>query len=308
MNVHKNAKLTPAGRALLVNRVLREDYTPSQAGQAMGVSRRTVLKWLTRYEAEGEAGLQDRSSRPHQSPNRLPRSRVKAIRRLRKRKWTSSTIARHLSIPRSTVGVWLRRLGMGRLRDLEPKEKPVRYERSRPGELLHLDTKKLGRIGRIGHRIHGDYRRRARGVGWEFLHVCVDDATRTCYTEILPDEKAITVATFTQRAVAWFGAHGVTVERIMTDNGSGYVSRHFARRLERLGIRHIRTRPYRPQTNGKAERFIQTAIREWAYVRAYRTSEHRTAALTHFQKHYHGQRDHSAIGDQPPLSRLAELL
>jgi transposase-like protein len=145
----------------------------------MGVSRRTVLKWLTRYEAEGEAGLQDRSSRPHQSPNRLPRSRVKAIRRLRKRKWTSSTIARHLSIPRSTVGVWLRQLGMGRLRDLEPKEKPVRYERSRPGELLHLDTKKLGRIGRIGHRIHGDYRRRARGVGWEFLHVCVDDATRT---------------------------------------------------------------------------------------------------------------------------------
>ena len=172
--MHQNAKLTPAGRALLVKRVLEEEHTPGEVSRALGVSRRTVYKWLARYEAEGEAGLQDRTSRPHESPDRLPRSRVKAIRRLRKRKWTSTKIARSLSIPRSTVGVWLRRLGMGRLRDLEPKEKPIRYERSRPGELVHLDTKKFGRIGRIGHRIHGDYRRRARGVGWEFLHVCVD--------------------------------------------------------------------------------------------------------------------------------------
>ncbi len=186
---------------MLVKRVREEGYTPSEAGEAMGVSRRTVLKWVARYETEGEAGLEDRSSRPKESPNRLPRSRVKAIRRLRKRKWTSTTIAKYLSIPRSTVGVWLRRLGMGRLRDLEPREKPVRYERSRPGELLHLDTKKLGRIGRVGHRIHGDYRRRARGVGWEFLHVCVDDATRVSYNEVLPDERAVTVAAFTQRAV-----------------------------------------------------------------------------------------------------------
>jgi len=233
---------------------------------------------------------------------------VKAIRRLRKRKWTSTKIAGSLSIPLSTVGAWLRRLGMGRLRDLEAKEKPVRYERSRPGELVHLDTKKLGRIGRVGHRIHGDYRRRARGVGWEFLHVCVDDATRVSYNEVLSDEKAVTITGFLERAVAFFAALGVTVECVMTDNGSGYVSHRFADSLVRLGIRHIRTRPYRPQTNGKAERFIQTAIREWAYVRAYRTSEHRTAALPHFQKHYNGQRDHSSIGDQPPLSRLATLL
>jgi transposase InsO family protein len=306
--MHQNAKLTPAGRALLVERVLEEEQTPGEVSRALGVSRRTVYKWLSRYEAEGEAGLQDRTSRPHESPDRLPRSRVKAIRRLRKRKWTSTKIARSLSIPRSTVGVWLRRLGMGRLRDLEPKEKPIRYERSRPGELVHLDTKKFGRIGRIGHRIHGDYRRRARGVGWEFLHVCVDDATRVSYNEVLADERAVTITGFLERAVAFFAARGVTVERVMTDNGPGYISHRFADTLARLGIRHIRTRPYRPQTNGKAERFIQTAIREWAYVRPYRTSEHRTAALKHFQKHYNGQRDHSSIGDQPPLSRLRELL
>ncbi len=306
--MHQNAKLTPAGRALLVERVLEEEQTPGEVSRALGVSRRTVYKWLSRYEAEGEAGLQDRTSRPHESPDRLPRSRVKAIRRLRKRKWTSTKIARSLSIPRSTVGVWLRRLGMGRLRDLEPKEKPIRYERSRPGELVHLDTKKFGRIGRIGHRIHGDYRRRARGVGWEFLHVCVDDATRVSYNEVLADERAVTITGFLERAVAFFAALGVTVERVMTDNGPGYISHRFAHSLQRLGIRHIRTRPYRPQTNGKAERFIQTAIREWAYVRPYRTSEHRTAALKHFQKHYNGQRDHSSIGHQPPLSRLRELL
>ncbi len=306
--MHHNAKLTPSGRVLLVRRVVEQEHTPGEVGRALGVSRRTVYKWLARYEAEGEAGLQDRTSRPHASPNRLSRGRVKAIRRLRKRKWTSTKIAGSLSIPLSTVGAWLRRLGMGRLRDLEAKEKPVRYERSRPGELVHLDTKKLGRIGRVGHRIHGDYRRRARGVGWEFLHVCVDDATRVSYNEVLSDEKAVTITGFLERAVAFFAALGVKVECVMTDNGSGYVSHRFADSLVRLGIRHIRTRPYRPQTNGKAERFIQTAIREWAYVRAYRTSEHRTAALPHFQKHYNGQRDHSSIGDQPPLSRLATLL
>ncbi len=308
MNVHKNARLTPSGRALLVSRVLEEGHTPGEVGRALGVSRRTVYKWLARYEAEGEAGLQDRTSRPHRSPGQLPRARVQAIERLRRRKWTSKKIARQLSIPRSTVGVWLRRLRMGRLRDLEPKEKPVRYERSRPGELLHLDTKKLGRIGRIGHRIHGDRRRRARGVGWEFLHVCVDDATRVSYVEVLPDERAVTVTGFLERAVAFFAARGVTVERVMTDNGSGYISHRFAESLGQLGIRHIRTRPYRPQTNGKAERFIQTAIREWAYRKPYRSSAMRTAALKPFQKHYNAKRDHSAIGDQPPLSRLKELL
>ncbi len=308
MNVHKNAKLTPAGRALLVSRVLEEGQMPGEVGKALGVSRRTVYKWVARYESDGEAGLRDRSSRPHVSPARLPKRRVRAIRRLRKRKWTSPEIAKHLSIPRSTVGVWLRRLGMGRLRDLEPKEKPVRYEKDRPGELVHLDTKKLGRIGCVGHRIHGDRKRSSPGIGWEFLHVCVDDATRVSYNEVLPDERAVTVTGFVERAVAWFAARGVTVERVMTDNGSGYISHRFARSLTRMEIRHIRTRPYRPQTNGKAERFIQTAINEWAYRRPYRTSAHRTAALKHFQRRYNEQRDHSSIGDQPPLSRLIELL
>lgn len=306
--MHQNARLTPAGRALLVHRVLEGDQTPGEVGRALGVSRRTVYKWLARYEAEGAAGLRDRSSRPKVSPTRLPRRRVKAIRRLRKRKWTSVEIAKQLSIPRSTVGVWLRRLGMGRLRDLEPKERPVRYERKRPGELLHVDTKKLGRIGCVGHRIHGDRRRSSPGIGWEFLHVCVDDATRVSYNEVLPDERAVTATGFIERAVAWFAERGVRVERVMTDNGSCYISHRFAEALGRMGIRHLRTRPYRPQTNGKAERFIQTALKEWAYRRPYRTSAHRAGALKHFQRRYNAHRDHSSIGDQPPLSRLEELL
>jgi transposase InsO family protein len=306
--MHQNAKLTPAGRALLVRRVLEEGQTPADVGRALGVSRRTVYKWIARYRAEGEAGLRDRSSRPHVSPTRLARWQVRRIRRLRKRRWTGRRIARRLSFPRSTVSLWLRRLGMGRLRDLEPKEQPVRYERSRPGELLHLDTKKLGRIGCVGHRIHGDRRRASRGIGWEFLHVCVDDATRLSYNEVLTDERAVTVSAFTERAVAWFAALGVKVERVMTDNGSGYVSHRFADSLKRQGIRHIRTRPYRPQTNGKAERFIQTALREWAYQRPYRTSAERTAALARFQRRYNERRHHTAIGDQPPLSRLQQLV
>ena len=292
----------------MVLRVLEEGQAPAEVGRALGVSRRTVYKWIGRWEAEGEAGLRDRSSRPHVSPTRLARWQVKRIRRLRKRRWTGRKIARRLSLPRSTVSLWLRRLGMGRLRDLEPKEKPLRYERSRPGELVHIDTKKLGRIGCVGHRIHGDRRRASRGVGWEFLHVCVDDATRLSYNEILSDERAVTVTAFTERAVAWFAALGVRVERVMTDNGSGYVSHRFAGSLEGLGIRHIRTRPYRPQTNGKAERFIQTALREWAYRRPYHTSAQRTAALTSFQQRYNERRHHTAIGDQPPLSRLQECL
>ena len=273
--MHQNAKLTPAGRALLVRRVLEEGQAPVEVGRTLGVSRRTVYKWIGRYQAEGEAGLADRSSRPHVSPRRLARRQVKTIRRLRRRRWSGTKIARRLSLTRSTVSLWLRRLGMGRLRDLEPKKEPVRYEWSRAGELVHIDTKKLGRIGCVWHRIHGDRRRSSRGVGWEFLHVCIDDATRLSYSEILSDERAVTVTAFTERAVAWFAALGVRVEGVMTDNGSGYVSHHFAGSPEGLGIRHLRTRPYRPQTNGKAERFIQTALREWAYRRPYRNSAQR---------------------------------
>lgn len=307
MNVHKNAKLTPAGRAELVKRVLFEKQPVREVGRAMGVSERTVRKWVKRYEAAGEGGLMDRSSRPHRSPRQLPRKLVVRIERLRRRRYTGLRIAEELKLAVSTVSLWLRRLGLGRLRTLEPRPEVIRYEKKRPGELLHLDTKKLGRIQGIGHRIHGDRMKRARGVGWEFLHVCVDDASRVSYAEVLPDERAETAAAFVERAIAWFRDHDVLVQRVMTDNGSCYVSKRFARALAQLGVRHVRTQPYRPQTNGKAERFIQTAKREWAYARAYRSSTARTSMLPGFLDRYNRRRRHRGIGNITPLSRLEAL-
>ena len=272
MNIHKNAKLTPAGRGELVRRVLFEKQSLRDVGRAMGVSEPTVRKWVKRYQARGESGLLDRSSRPHRSPRQLDAKRVGQIKRLRRRRLTGLEIAATLKLAVSTVSLWLRRLGLGRLKDLEPKPVVVRYEKKRPGELLHLDTKKLGRIQGVGHRIHKDRRRRARGVGWEFLHVRVDDATRLAYAEVLPDERAVSATAFVERALAWFRSLDVLVERVMTDNGSCYRSHRFRRALQAHGVRQIFTQPYRPQTNGKAERFIQTAKREWAYRRAYRSS------------------------------------
>ena len=225
MNVHKNAKLTPAGRAELVRRVLFEDQSVTGVSRSMGVSGRTVRKWVKRYEAEGEVGLLDRSSRPHRSPRRLEPGLVRRIERLRRRKYTGLRIAEELKLAVSTVSLWLRRLGLGRLRCLEPKPEVVRYEKKRPGELLHLDTKKLGRIKGVGHRITGNRRGSGHGLGWEFLHVCIDDATRVAYAEVLPDEKGVTATAFVQRAIAWFEQRDVHVERVMTDNGSCYVSR-----------------------------------------------------------------------------------
>lgn len=308
MNVHKNAKLTPAGRALLVKRVLFEAWSVREVAFASGVSEPTVRKWVKRYQARGEVGLLDRSSRPRRSPRRLPAAWIRRIERLRRRRWTGVRIADELGLAVSTVGLWLRRLGLGRLRALDPKAVVVRYERKRPGELLHVDTKKLGRIKGVGHRIHGDRRKRSRGVGWEFLHVCVDDATRVAYAELLEDERADTATEFIQRAIAWFGAQDVLVERVMTDNGSCYRSHRFRRALEAVGARQIYTRPYCPQTNGKAERFIQTAIREWAYARAYRSSLIRTGALPGFLNRYNRRRSHRALGNQTPLSRLEALV
>jgi transposase InsO family protein len=239
----------------------------------------------------------------------LPRKVVRQIERLRRRKYTGLRIAEELELAVSTVGLWLRRLGLSRLRYLEPKPVVVRYERKRPGELLHLDTKKLGRIQGIGHRIHGDrQRRRVRGIGWEFLHVCVDDATRVAYAEVLPDEREGSATGFVQRAIAWFRERDVHVERVMTDNGSCYRAKRFRRALAAADIRHVYTRPYRPQTNGKAERFIQTAKREWAYARAYRTSAVRTSMLAGFLHRYNGRRPHRALGNHTPLSRLEELV
>lgn len=308
MNVHKNAKLTPAGRAELVKRVLFEMQTVGEVARAMGVSGRTVRKWVHRYQTGGEGSLGDRSSRPRRSPRAFPRKRVEQIERLRRRRYTGLRIAEELKLAVSTVGLWLRRLGLGRLKCLEPKPVVVRYERKRPGELLHLDTKKLARISGVGHRIHGDRTTRVRGIGWEFLHVCVDDATRVAYAEVLPDERQTSATAFLERAISWFRDRDVHVERVMTDNGNCYVSRSFRRALERLGARHIRTRPYRPQTNGKAERFIQTAKREWAYARAYRTSAARTHMLAGFLSRYNRRRPHRALGNQTPLSRLEALV
>ena len=308
MNVHKNAKLTPAGRAELVGRGLIEKQTVREVSRATRVSERTVRKWVKRYKAEGVSGLADRSSRPRGSPRTLPRRLVARIERLRRRRYTGLRIAEELKLAVSTVGLWLRRLGLGRLKNLEPRPVVVRYEKKRPGELLHLDTKKLGRIQGIGHRIHGDQRRRARGIGWEFLHVCVDDATRVAYAEVLPDEREDSAIGFVQRAIAWFRERDVHVERVMTDNGSCYRSKRFSRALAAADIRHITTRPYRPQTNGKAERFIQTAKREWAYARAYRTSAVRTSMLAGFLHRYNGRRPHRALGNATPLSRLQDLV
>jgi transposase InsO family protein len=306
VNVHKNARLTPSGRALLVERI--EGGEPvGEVAAAMGVSRKTAYKWVKRWRAEGEAGLVDRSSRPRRSPNRLPRARRRRIEQLRRKGWSSPRIADELKIPLSTVVVTCRRLGLNRLSKLEPPAPVIRYERDRPGELMHLDTKKLARIEAVGHRIHGDRRRMKRGVGWEYFHACLDDATRSSYGEVLPDEKGATAAAFLQRAAAWFRRQGVGMERVMTDNGSCYRSKVFRRTVRELGARQIYTRPYTPRTNGKVERFIRTALELWAYARPYGHSNERNAQLRPFLNFYNCARPHWGIGRKTPQQRLVEL-
>jgi len=307
VNVHKNAKLTPAGRALLVRRVVEQGERRVVVAAAFGVSERTVAKWVGRWRVDGPGGLVDRSSRPRRCPHQLPPPRVRQIERLRRRRWSSPWIAQALGLPVSTVVVTLRRLGLNRLRALEPQTPVIRYERARPGELVHVDTKRLGRIVRVGHRIHGDRRRRGRGYGWEYLHVCVDDATRLAYSEVLPAETGSSVAGFLRRAAGWFGTLGVRIERVMTDNAKAYGSHVYQATLRTLGARHRPTRPYTPRTNGKAERFIQTSLREWAYRRPYRTSVGRTDALPAFLRHYNTERPHTALQRRPPLARFFEL-
>lgn len=308
MNVHKNAKLTPAGRALLVQRVLEQQQRWGTVAAAFGVSARTVAKWVRRWRVEGAPGLVDRSSRPRRCPHRLRQAQVRRIERLRRRRWTSPGIAQALSLPVSTVVLTLRRLGLNRLRALEPRAPVVRYERAGPGELVHVDAKRLARIAGIGHRIHGDRQRRPGvGRGWETLHVCVDDATRVAYSELLPDETGPSVAGFLRRAAGWLARLGIRIERVMTDNARAYTSQAYAAVLQGLGARHVRIRPYRPRTNGKAERFIQTCLREWAYARPYRTSAARAAALPTFLRRYNTARPHTALQRRPPLARLFEL-
>ncbi len=307
MNVHKNAVLTPRGREQLVER-LQAGESKASAAAAVGVSRQTARKWERRMAEEGAAGLEDRSSRPHRSPTQVRRVRERQIARLRRKRWTQAAIAEALGMALSTVGAVCRRLGLGRLPEFERRPPIVRYERERAGEMIHLDIKKLARIERVGHRIHGDRSRTSDGAGWEFLHVCIDDASRVAYAEVLPDEKGLTCTAFLRRAVAWFEARGIRVERVMTDNGSGYLSKVFSALIRTMGARHIRTRPYTPRTNGKAERFIQTCKRHWAYARPYAHSRDRKAALDIFLCYYNCHRPHWGIGRKTPQLRLTELV
>ncbi len=304
MNIHPCARFTPAGRALLVRRVTQDGWTAAEAAEAAGVSPRTAYKWLGRFEDEGPTGLLDRSSRPQSSPRQVPADWQGLVLELRRLRMTGAAIAARLAIPRSTVARILKRAGLERLKKLDPPVPVRRYEKTRPGELVHLDIKKLGRIRGVGHRIHGDRTTRVRGIGWEFVHVCVDDYTRLAYVEVLPDEKGATAAAFLRRAAAWLKAQGVTVERVMTDNGSGYVSKDFAAAIAEIRTRHLRTRPYTPRTNGKAERFIQTMLREWAYVRPFASSYRRRAALPAWLWRYNQRRPHAGIGGAAPITRL----
>ena len=306
MNVHKNARLTPCGRALLVQRVVL-GWSVRRAASAAGVSERTAYRWLGRYRS-GDRELADRSSAPGRCPHRLSREQVAAVERLRRQRQTGPAIARALGMARSTVGLILRRLGLNRLDRLEPKPPVIRYERERPGEMLHLDIKTLGRIARPSHRVTGNRRDSVEGIGWEHLHVAIDDASRLAYSEVLPSLGRQDATAFLERAVGWFGRLGVRVERVMTDNGSAYRSKLFAQALQQAGIRHVRTRPYTPRTNGKAERFIQTSLREWAYARPYATSLARNQAIGPWIDAYNLTRPHSAIGGISPFQRLNNLL
>ena len=305
MNIHKNARTTPRSRALIVFRVIGEKQPPGQVAADFGVSVRTVYKWLARFRAEGEAGLMDRPCVAHRRPHRLPEAWVALIGKLRRTcRMTGRAIAHRLGLCRSTVAGVLRRLGLSRLKFLDPPEPVRRYEREAPGDLIHLDIKKLGRFWRAGHRVTGNRRNASDGAGWDFVHVCIDDYTRLAYVEVLENERGVTCTAFLRRAVAWLAAQGVTVRRVMTDNGSGYVARVFQAARIALGLRHIRTRPYTPRTNGKAERFIQTLLREWAYARPYPSSAVRARDLPRWLSHYNHKRPHGSLGHLPPISRL----
>jgi len=309
MMSHANAKLTPRGRLALVKRILEGD-TQISVAEAYGVSRFTARKWVQRYRAAGEGGLIDKSSRPAVMPSMVPDKTANKIEQLRRRGLTYAQIAATLKMPHSTVAAVCKRLGVANLRSLDPREPARRYEREAPGDLVHFDTKKLGRIRYLGHRMTGDRRGQSnsRGTGWEVVHLCIDDHSRVSYAEVLPDETGETTASFAHRAIAWFAENGIVVRRAMSDNGSPYRSKLFAHVLESLGIRHIFTRPYTPRTNGKAERFVRTMLGEWAYLVGYARSQHRTALLPKWLHWYNHHRSHSALGGFPPFSRIGSNL
>lgn len=304
MNIHKNARLTVTRRLEMVHDITQRGLCASAAALAHGVSAPTAHKWLGRYLALGEAGLLDASCRPRHSPRAIEASKALAIVQLRHKRLTQARIAGVLGVSKSTVGRVLARAGLSRLSDLQPAEPVVRYEHALPGQMLHIDTKKLGRIVRPGHRVTGNRRDSVDGAGWEMLFVAVDDHARIAYTEMLADEKVPAAVQFLENAVAYYASLGVKVQRLLTDNGAAFRSRNFAAACTRLGIVHRFTRPYRPQTNGKAERFIQSALREWAYGFTYQHSAQRTAALDHWTHHYNWHRPHQGIGGAAPMSRL----
>jgi len=311
MTLHGNARTCPRSRRLLVERVER-GWTVAAAASAAGVSERTVAKWVARWRADGASGLGDRSSAPLRIPHRTPPDRVAALVALRRLRMTAVEIGEVLSMPPSTVSAVLKRVGLGKRSRLAPPEPANRYQRQRPGELVHVDVKKLGRIARPGHRAFGrgsqaGWQRRAFRAGWEYLHVCVDDATRLAYAEVLADERGETAAAFLERATSWYAARGIIVEAVMTDNGAAYRSTIHALVCRRLGLRHLTTRPYRPRTNGKAERFIQTITNGWAYARVYGSSDERTDLLEGWLNHYNWRRPHGSLQHKPPGTRLAEL-
>jgi len=314
MDVHKNARLTPHSRADLVHRVIELGQTPKAVATAFGVCPRTVRKWLARYRAEGVAGLADRSSRPRRMPRQTNAGIAHKIGLLRRQRRTGRQIAAEVGVSPATVSRVLRRLGLSRLRDLEPAPPICRYERDAPGDMIHIDIKKLGRFTRVGHRITGDRTGQSRnrgkrggktfGVGWEYVHVAIDDHSRVAFAQIMPDEKKASAITFLHAAIAFYQGLGITVRRVMTDNGSCYRALDFRDLCQKRGLKHIRTKPYTPKTNGKAERFIQTSLREWAYARAYDTSQQRGEELPHWLHQYNWHRPHGGIQSQTPISRL----
>jgi len=306
MNTHKNARLTLVRRLEMVRNMLSGGLTPAEAAAEAGVSPPSARKWLGRYLAEGEPGLRDRSSRPRRSPRAIAAEKALAIVELRKRRLIQSRIAASLGLSKSTVGRVLARAGLSRLKDLEPSAPAVRYEHPRPGDLIHIDTKKLGRIERQGHRITGNRRDSVEGAGWEYLFVAIDDHARIGFTDLYPDEAKAGAVQFLENTVAYFRSLGVRVRRLLTDNGSAFRSKDFAKACQRLKIKHSFTRPYRPQTNGKAERFIQSALREWAYGIPYNHSSERAQMLDRWIHHYNWHRPHQGINGATPVSRLAQ--
>jgi transposase InsO family protein len=318
MKLHANHRTCPSSRRLICRRVLEEGWTQQQAAEAAGCSVRTAAKWVSRYRA-GDRELLDRCSRPRRSPRRLPQARVEAIERLRRLRMTAAEIAEVLELPLSTVSLWLKRIGLGKRSRLDPLEPPNRYERRHPGELVHVDIKRLGKISvrGAGHRMVGHRRsqiaRRIDGkmrqlTGFEYLHVIVDDYSRLAYAEVLDDLTAACAIAFLRRAVAWYAARGVTIRSVMSDNGSCYIAHSYSDALRRLGLKHLRIKPGRPRTNGKAERLIQTLLNEWAYARIYGSSAERTAALAPYLDRYNYRRPHGSLSHQPPASRLNNLI